>query len=533
MTYQKKYNKKPKPQTFFIKDYESFSTETKGGKISQFAGLRTDENFNIIEKGVNIFCKLSEDALPAPEACLITGITPQTLEEHQNTGNFEVYNENNFTQRMITQLGRANTCTMGYNNFSFDDEVTRNLLFRNFRDPYAREWRGDNSRFDIYQLVIATYILRPDILNYPPAHDRETGEILLDKNNNPYPSFRLEELSTANGITHENAHDALNDVKATIGIAKIIKDKDPEFFNKMFELRRKKNVFQWFDTKVGNETRATKPFIYTSSFFGRENNFLGVMYKIADHPSNPNAIIAYNLRKDPENLINLPPEEIAEILYAKKEELIEKGLERVGLQVIKVNQCPMIEELGSIKHRANELGLNGGELRENILKIKNNFNSIKDKVVEIFTEDENREKPIIDVDKSIYSGGFSTKEENKIMLDILDSAKNGTIKDFTVDLEDSRLPEMLFRFKGRNYVDQMGVMDFDKWEKYCVNELTKEDDSPTHYNFNKYYSTINNLKEKYKDNNEKLIILNKLVEYGARLEKRFKIKKNLTNSIKP
>ena len=446
MSYNKYNKKKQTPSTFLIKDYETFTTQTKGGKVSQFAALRTDENFNILpdEKPINMFCKLAEDALPAPIACLITGITPQVIEKHFETKEFPVYVENRFTDLISKQVGRSNTCTMGYNNFSFDDEVTRNLLFRNFRDPYVREWKAGNSRFDIYPLVMATYILRPDLLVFPDSKNQETGEYIINsKNGKNIPSFRLEELSAANGISHEHAHDALNDVRATIGLAKIIKDKDPEFFNQMFDLRLKKNVTNWLNKREG------KPFIFVSSFFGREDNSLGVMLKIADHPTNSNAFIAVNLNKNPENLVKLSAEEISAILYSSKADLEEKQLERVGLQVIKINQSPMIAELSEIKHRAKELGLDGNKIRENMKIVKNNFNLIQEKIIKMF--DKEYDEKDVDVDKSIYTGGFFTKAEKDVMTEILTAANSQTLKELDVTIKNSRLPEMFFRFKGRNY----------------------------------------------------------------------------------
>lgn len=512
-------NKKINEVTFLIKDYETFSTDPKGGKVSQFASLRTDENFNILpDKEINMFCKLSEDALPSPMACLITGITPQVLEKHFEEKKFPVYVENRFANLISKELSQPNTCTMGYNNFSFDDEVTRNLFFRNFRDPYAREWQGGNSRFDIYQLVMATYVLRPDLLNFPNSKNKETGEYILhSKTGKNIPSFRLEELSEANGIIHENAHDALNDVRATIGIAKIIKDKDPEYFDRMFQLKNKKYAIDWFNQREG------KPFVYISSFFGREANSLGIMLKVADHPKNKNAIIAINLRKNAEDFINLSSKEIENILYSKKSDLEDKDIERVGLQVIKLNQSPMVEDLYSIKDRAKELGLNGVEIRKNINLVKNNYNEIKNKVIEIFDKEYENDSSI-DVDRSLYSGGFFSTAEKREMESISAAANNRMLKDYKVTLKNSRLQEMFFRFKGRNYPFEMSVKDMDQWNKFCAYELTKESDISTHYNFNKYFNEINELKIKYKENKDYLSILYQLEEYGHRLIKRFNIK---------
>jgi exodeoxyribonuclease-1 len=524
MSYYNK-NKAKASLTFLVKDYETFSLNTKESAVSQFAAIRTDENLNEIEEPMNIYCSLSKDVLPSPTAALITGVTPQMIEAYKKDRSQEVHNENWFINKISYQLSRASTCTLGYNNLSFDDEVTRNLLYRNFRDPYEREWRNGNSRFDVYPLVIATNVLRPELLKFPDAIDSKTGEVSINKRTNkPNPSFRLEELSTANGIIHENAHDALSDVRATIGIIKLIKDKDPEFFNSMFDKRIKNNVKKWLSE------REDKPFIYMSPFFGKEDNSLGVMYKIADHPTNSNAIIAYNLRKNPDNLINLGTENLESVLFASKEELLEQNLERIGLQIIKVNQCPMLADLVDIKDRALDLGLNGAELRENKKKIESNLNQIKEKVTIAYNREFEEET---NPDRMIYSGGFFDKAEKEEMSRILKAVKNKELKEFEFlnPMSNSRLPEMLLRFKGRNFKDQMGVVDFEKWKNYCQNKINKADCGKDNYNLEKYYNEIEELLKVNSNNPKSTDILNALKNYGKSIEKEFDLSKKNQKKI--
>ena len=523
------YNRKPKaknPPTFLVKDYETFSLSPQESAVSQFAAIRTDDNFNEIDEPMNIYCRLSKDVLPSPQAALITGLTPQMIASgyDQNGQKIETHNENWFINKIGYQLSKANTCTIGYNNLSFDDEVTRNLLYRNFRDPYEREWRNGNSRFDVYPLVLATNILRPELLTFPQAKDRETGKLLVnEKTGKPIPSFKLEELSIANGIIHENAHDALSDVRATIGIIKTIKEKDPEFFDKMFELRNKNNVNKWL------ADRENKPFVYMSPFFGKEDSSFGIMYKIADHPTNKNAVIAYNLRKNPDQFIKLNEEELQKAIYSTKEELLEQNLERVGLQVIKVNQCPMLADLIDIKGRVQEFGLNGDELRENKKKIESNLPMLRQKVTSAY----NNEPPVDpNPDRQIYTGGFFSKEEKEQMKRIMSAVRNKELKDFDFNCQlfNSRLPEMLLRFKGRNFPEQMGVVDFEKWTAHRKSKLTKAPEKESDYNFEKYYNEIENLMQQHQADSSKMDILKTLRKYGESLESELGLVKK--NSVK-
>ena len=196
--------------SFYFHDYEAFGVNPALDWPAQFAGIRTDDQFNEVGEPLNIFCRLPEDHLPNPVACLVTGLTPQKVNE---LGLIEP----EFVRQIHAEMMVPGTCTLGYNSIRFDDEVTRNILYRNFYDPYAREWQNGNSRWDLIDLVRLTAALRPEGIEWP----------LRDDGNK---SFRLEELTAANGLDHGAAHDALSDVRATIALARLMRDRQPRVF---------------------------------------------------------------------------------------------------------------------------------------------------------------------------------------------------------------------------------------------------------------------------------------------------------------
>ena len=184
--------------TILWHDYETWGVSPKFDKPSQFAGIRTDLDLNIIGEPEMFYCQPPQDYLPQPEACLVTGITPQKALREGLT-------EAEFAERIHSLFSQPNTCVAGYNSIRFDDEVTRYLLYRNFYDPYAREWQNGNSRWDIIDMIRACYALRPEGIEWPTV-ERDGQQVV---------SFRLELLTKANGIEHEAAHDAMSDVYAT------------------------------------------------------------------------------------------------------------------------------------------------------------------------------------------------------------------------------------------------------------------------------------------------------------------------------
>ncbi|TXH19413.1 MAG: hypothetical protein E6R00_01880, partial [Gammaproteobacteria bacterium] len=116
---------------FLWYDLETFGRDPRRSRIAQFAAIRTDAQLRPIEAPLSFFCQPSDDLLPSPGACLITGITPQRARA-------EGLPEAEFTARIHEEMSRPDTCVAGYNSLRFDDEFIRHLFYRNFFDPYAR-----------------------------------------------------------------------------------------------------------------------------------------------------------------------------------------------------------------------------------------------------------------------------------------------------------------------------------------------------------------------------------------------------------
>ncbi len=302
-------------QTFYWHDYETFGIDPQRDRAVQFAGLRTDADFNVIEDPLVIYCKPAPDCLPHPDACLITGITPQLAEQKGVC-------EAEFIGQIHQQLAQPNTCTLGYNNLRFDDEVTRNCLYRNFYDPYAREWQNGNSRWDIIDVVRAARALRPEGIKWPVNEDGR-------------PSLRLDQLTIANGITHESAHDALSDVYATIGMAKLVMQAQPKLFQFLLQYRGKAKVLELL------QLGSFKPVVHISGKYTTVKNCLAIVLPICKHPTNNNGIIVYDLSIDPEPLLTLSIEDIQQRLFIATDDLPE-GVTRIPLKTVHINKCPVL-----------------------------------------------------------------------------------------------------------------------------------------------------------------------------------------------
>src|SRR5690606_8831401 len=146
--------------SFLFYDLETFGADPRRSRIAQFAALRTDEALQEIEPPVSFFVRPADDLLPSPAATLVTGITPQrALAEG-------VADANAFA-RIFEEMARPRTCALGYNSLRFEDEFVRCGLFRNFFDPYEREWKSGNCRWDLLDVMRLAHALRPEGIEWP------------------------------------------------------------------------------------------------------------------------------------------------------------------------------------------------------------------------------------------------------------------------------------------------------------------------------------------------------------------------------
>ncbi len=423
--------------TLFWHDYETFGTDPQRDKACQFAGLRTDFDFNIIGEPLTIYCRPADDCLPHPDACLITGITPQ-LAHRKGVCEAE------FINVIHNQLSQPGTCTLGYNNIRFDDEVTRNLLYRNFYDPYAREWRNNNSRWDLIDVVRATKALRPDGIVWP---ENEDGR----------PSFRLEELTKANGIEHVSAHDALSDVYATIAMAKLIKRVQPKLYQYLFTHRIKPEVIKLL------QLGAHVPVVHISGKYPAKNNCMAVVLPVVKHPENNNGIIVYDLSIDPEPLLDLTAEQIKQRVFTAVDDLPE-GVDRIPLKTVHINKCPVLAPISVIrKTDADRLKIDLALCDSHLQRIKSAI-GLTEKLMEVFRS--GFDNTIDDPDLMIYSGGFFNPHD-KAEIDKIRNATIDQLADIHPDFQDSRLPEMLFRYRARNFPETLNKTEKQQWQEYC------------------------------------------------------------------
>ncbi len=448
--------------SFLWYDLETFGRDPRRTRIAQFAAIRTDADLNPVGEPISLFCRPADDLLPSPAATMITGITPQRALS-------EGLPEAEFMGRLADEFMQPMTCAVGYNSIRFDDEFVRFGLYRNFHDAYEREWRNGNSRWDLLDVLRLAEALRPEGLEWPK---REDGA----------PSFKLEHLAIANGVREGDAHEALSDVRALIGLARKFKSAQPRLWDYAFELRGKRKVAALLD--VANMT----PLLHISSRYPASRHCAALVAPIAVHPKIDSRVIVCGLDEDPAALLALSPDDIADRLYTPAADLPE-GEQRIPLKEVHTNKCPILLPLSHLREADfARLGIDRDACLARADQLRT-APGLAEKVRRVFAAERAREPA--DADAALYDGFPS--DADKRLFPRVRSASVADLAELGPRFDDPRFAELLFRYRARNWPDSLDAADQQRWDHYRRHRLGS-DSGLSEYHFTSYYEEIATLR---------------------------------------
>ena len=478
------------PISFFWHDYETFGVVPRRDRPAQFAGVRTDADLNEIGEPVTLYCQPAPDTLPDPESCLLTSITPQVclargVPEHA------------FAAAIEAALATPGTIGVGYNSIRFDDEVTRFLFWRNLIDPYAREWQNQCGRWDLLDVVRCAYALRPDGITWPRHSDGR-------------PSFKLEHLTVANGIAHEAAHDALSDVRATVALARLIKNKQPKLWDFCLRLRKKDAVIE----EMANAQKAGQPFLHVSGMYPPDRGCVALVWPLAPHPTNKNEVIVWDLAEDPGVLQTLNAETIRQRMFSRADALPE-GVTRLPIKTIHLNKSPII--IGNLKTLSPEMaarwGIDIAQARKHADVAAHQTALLAGLWPEVFERPAPEGRP--DVDEDLY-GGFVGNDDRRL-LQRLRGLPPPTLAEQRPVFADPRLGELLFRYRARNFPETLTEAEQQQWHEHRAHRL--HDGAGGGLTLAAFFERIDQLGEALPDPDDEraLGILGDLVDYATEI----------------
>ena len=470
------------PNLLFF-DYESSDTRVNFGQVCELSFILTDDRFKILEKK-ELKCRLKPNVVPSIGAMMANSITPQTL-KNAPLSHYQLVLEN---YKWFKKL--SPTYFTGFNITSFDIEFYRRMLFKSLiPDWYQTNTNGNKIHDVLPQVRAAKFINRNCIATK-----------LNPKGND---SFKLQDLAEVGNFNHGVSHSSTVDCLNTIEVAKKVKQGAPEIWEASLKSAHRTDA-----EKVINSQKIFTTFEF---FYGRIRLFL---QKHLFYHNLYRWSICWDLKHHPKDYINLDRENLSKALQEAPK----------VIRTFKQNKNNVImnKELGLNYEPYDKIGMNEILERSKILDQNPQFiNSISSILEDLAREkkEANQIEPLFE--ETIYAGGINISSKDKINMNNFHKVdlkgKLSLIEKFTEEryfyfakcllyeeYSKEQLPESLYNEMHKHFAKRLTSTDNEKWETFAS-----------------FYKECDDHREKYKDDENKLKILEGYNNYVEEMEKNF------------
>lgn len=351
-------------------DTETTGIESSFCQILQFAAILTDADLNEIDR-FEIRCRLQPHIVAAPGALKVTGITAEMLTDPTLPSHYEM-----ITIIRNKMLEWSPALFIGYNSIKFDEHFMRQALYQSLYPPYLTNTNG-NSRSDVLMMVHSASIFAPDCFNFPL---NEKGK----------PIFRLDQVAPLNGFEHENAHDALADVEATIYLCGLLSENAPEIWSNFMRFSQKAATSYY----IINEDM----FCLSEFYYGRHYSWL--VTAIGHDQKNNSEHYVFNLEVDPSELSHLTDEELSDRLGSRP-----KPVRR-----LRSNASPILMDADDAVDSTAGKNIPTTEL-ESRINFLNSNSSFCSRLIAAFKSNQEERPKSIYIEEQIYDGFFINSDQ--------------------------------------------------------------------------------------------------------------------------
>jgi exodeoxyribonuclease-1 len=462
-------------------DFETTGTNRFFDQPVQIAAILVNEEFEILDQ-INEKCKLKDGIVPYPEALLINKINTETLKNAQS-----FFKMMDIVHKKFSEWSPATF--IGYNSIFFDEVVLRQSLYQSLYDPYITN-TNNNRRADLYNIILGLARLNVDLIKigFNPNTEKE--------------SFKLEYLAQANNIEQKTAHDALSDVHATIGLAKLIKLKYPEYWNQCMSISHVQGFRDYLETD-------------------------NVFVRAPSHPSHKYKPISY-LTHNPNNLKELAffdLENNAEDHYDSRVQKIISLIENKNkiIKLIYINQSPIILNSDYIKETKifSDIELNKFKLQsQNLSKQESFINNLNQALVDRQDDRAVNQAVPTELEAQIYSG-FSSNQDKEKMKNFKNCTELEKKYIMSKEFEDPRLREIAYRIIYAESPEILSKQQLKDRKNFIAEKALSKEEKVDWCTIDKAKKDISKLKENDKYQNQKEFI-DEIEKYIFSEEKRYK-----------
>src|SRR5690606_10293305 len=218
-----------------------------------------------------------------------------------------------------------------------------------------------------------------------------------------------------------------------------------------------------------------------------------------------NRVIVFDLDGDVDALLEQTPAEIADRLYTPVADL-PPGVSRVPLKEVHLNRSPMLVPWAHLRAPDFErLGIDPDQVLARAERLRAHGPELAEKARQVYAGA--REGGQDDVDASLYSG-FCGDGDRRLCTQVRATAP-AELGSRVFDFRDPRLPELLFRYRARNWPETLTPEERGRWDDYRRRRL-QADSGLSEYTFDTFFAEIATLRATHAGDGQRLVLLDQL-----------------------
>lgn len=421
---------------FIFYDTETTGTRTSFDQILQFAAIKTDDEFNILDT-FDVRCRLLPYIVPAPGALLVTGVTVADITTRPQS-HFEMMRQ---VHAKMHEWSQGGAVFVGWNSMRFDETMLRQAYYQSLLPVYQTNTNG-NGRADIMRMAQVVSVCAPNCLAIPLQTDGKRA-------------FKLGLIAAANNVVLEHAHEALADTGATLGVAKLVKKRAPALWDALIANARKSSPLSLI--------KSQHILLLSEYYFSKAFNF--IVTAIAANADNANEWAVFDLQFDPAQYLDASDDDLSAAIDGKA-----KAIRRVSINsqpgLLPVDFAP--DDIRGGRQSLETYQARAQSIREH--------SAFRQRIARLLADRYEDKAEPANVEERIYSG-FPSNDDQALMHSFHENNWEDRIG-IIQGIKDDRYRQLGQRIVATERPDMLTVEQRQRWDSWCRERLCPTGDTP-------------------------------------------------------